>query len=128
MVGSSITTSAVFDLKSMCLGILIGPVLGPVIDCICLLRQLRSLQLRAWVSGAHQVREVKALRAEIESLRNLVQSLRLTIGDLRVRVETLESTLSLIHPIRPVQLEVVCLVGIVLFQVEVLLVQSNRLQ
>ena len=84
LVGSSNTTSAVFDLKSMCLGILIGPVLGPVIDCICLLRQLWFLQLRARVSGA----QVKALRAEIESLRNLVQSLRLTIGDLRVRVET----------------------------------------
>ena len=39
------------DLKSLCLGIFLGVLLGPVLETLGLLRQLWALQLRAYFGG-----------------------------------------------------------------------------
>ena len=57
LIGSGTTTDSLFDLKSIFLGIIIGLLLGPIFDCISLLRQLWSLQLRARVGVGAQTRE-----------------------------------------------------------------------
>lgn len=45
-----------FDPKSLAVGICLGLALGPILECICLLRQLWSVYLRAQVAAWRPVR------------------------------------------------------------------------